>query len=185
MAIIFNGNLEINIGPHVRVRRENPVVHKPKRAKRIKWLDPDNMLQTRSRQIITLRVGLFFDGTGNNMENAIAADCQLEYDPEVLKDLEFLCEDEEVEHGREGSHQNAPSNIVRLYELYRDDSERLLKDGDAASIPVYIEGIGTVTGGKDDWYAQITGMGRNGVNSRVEQSPQSIAKRVDELLERN
>ncbi len=136
-------------------------------------------------QLITLRLGVFFDGTGNNQANSetvagcMAQDVGLENEAE---EIQKFCA--EFGYGIDGSAPensfgNDTSNVARLYDLYKDQAgERIDSAADEASIAVYIEGIGTVSGGDDDLWSQATGRGKNGVLARVEQSAQSVVERL-------
>lgn len=127
---------------------------------------------------ITLRVGVFFDGTGNNRANSesvygcFAKDLGLE---DAGEDIREFC----ATHGYDGagsapddSYGNDTSNVAKLFDLYKDDSPRRLESSDVeAAIRVYVEGIGTSSGTGDSLYGQGTGLGDTGVRARVEQSP--------------
>ncbi|WP_285646324.1 DUF2235 domain-containing protein [Pseudomonas sp. NBRC 100443] len=128
---------------------------------------------------IVLRLGLFFDGTGNNEANSaaaagcFAADVGLAED--AAEDIRQYC----ATLGYDGqggapdnSYGNDLSNVARLYALYPDQAEEQLPSGaEEAYIPVYIEGIGTRSGLGDSLYSQGTGQGDTGVAARVEQMP--------------
>ncbi|MGF6152563.1 T6SS phospholipase effector Tle1-like catalytic domain-containing protein, partial [Pseudomonas fluorescens] len=134
---------------------------------------------------ITLRIGVFFDGTGNNRSNSEtvagchARDVGLE---ELAEDIRQFCQ----AHGYDGkggapdnSYGNDSSNVAKLYDLYINDSERLLADDETIGyIPVYLDGIGTSSGEKDSIFSQMTGAGTQGVLARVKQSPASILREV-------
>ena len=98
----------------------------------------------------SLRVGIFFDGTGNNQANAI--------DPDG---------------GEAGSYGNAPSNIALLHALYPTG---LL--GDQYFLKCYVEGVGTVQGAPDSAYDGLTGRGSTGVQTRVETALLEVAEQV-------
>lgn len=141
---------------------------------------------------ITLRIGVFFDGTGNNKANSetvaacYAADANL---AEAAAEIQQHC----ATYGYDGngsspdnSYGNDVSNIVRLYELYTDHSfETLPEKTRNASLRVYIEGIGTTADAGDSLYAQATGRGETGVSARVEQSPEKIIGQVRSLIDKN
>ncbi|MBC8995502.1 type VI secretion system tip protein VgrG [Pseudomonas sp. N40(2020)] len=141
---------------------------------------------------ITLRIGVFFDGTGNNKANSetvaacYAADANL---AEAAAEIQKHC----ATYGYDGngsspdnSYGNDVSNIVRLYELYTDHSfETLPETTRNASLRVYIEGIGTTTEAGDSLYAQATGRGETGVSARVKQSPEKIIGQVRSLIDKN
>ncbi|WP_226686139.1 PAAR domain-containing protein [Stutzerimonas stutzeri] len=156
--------------------------------------------QQQARQGITLRIGVFFDGTGNNLANAAVTE-KCRQDDLTLLDERTLGEVVEYcrAHGFGGSegngfftqtpdnsYGNAPSNVARLFDLYQDDATRsLAKDERSASIKAYLEGIGTSSGEEDSVYGQGTGMGDTGVVARVMQSPQKIQESLGRLLGNN
>ncbi|CAI8785816.1 type VI secretion system tip protein TssI/VgrG [Pseudomonas sp. IT-P260] len=141
---------------------------------------------------ITLRIGVFFDGTGNNKANSetvaacYAPDANL---AEAAAEIQQHC----ATYGYDGdgnspdnSYGNDVSNIARLYELYTDDTYKLLPvSAKTASIAVYIEGVGTKSNDADSLYSQATGRGETGVVARVEQSPTVIRQQIRQLIERN
>ncbi|MCU1758240.1 DUF2235 domain-containing protein, partial [Pseudomonas sp. 14P_8.1_Bac3] len=136
-------------------------------------------------QGITLRIGVFFDGTGNNRSNSetvagcYARDVNL---LEQAEDIQRFCR----EHGYapdgsapDNSYGNDTSNVAKLYELYSDDSQRRLADEETLGyISVYLEGIGTRSGGADALFSQATGVGEHGVLARVAQSPAGILAEI-------
>ncbi|HCW96528.1 MAG TPA: type IV secretion protein Rhs [Pseudomonas sp.] len=156
--------------------------------------------QQQARQAITLRIGVFFDGTGNNLANAAVTE-KCRQDDLTLLDERTL--GEVVEYCRahgfsdsegkgfftqtpDNSYGNAPSNVARLFDLYQDDATRSLAGGErSASIKAYLEGIGTSSGEEDSAYGLATGMGDTGVVARVIQSPQKIQESLDRLLGNN
>ncbi|WP_448725609.1 type VI secretion system tip protein TssI/VgrG [Pseudomonas farris] len=141
---------------------------------------------------ITLRIGMFFDGTGNNKANSetvaacYAPDANL---AEAAKEIQKHC----AAYGYDGngsspdnSYGNDVSNIVRLYELYADNVFDALPDGaKQAAVRVYIEGIGTKNKGTDLLYSQAMGTGKTGVIARVEQSPTKIMEQLRLLQQQN
>ncbi|EIK95252.1 hypothetical protein PMM47T1_17195 [Pseudomonas sp. M47T1] len=90
----------------------------------------------------TLRIGVFFDGTGNHAENAPLDDAEL--------------------FARGGSHATALTNIVKLCRLY-DAPGRSVKS-------IYVPGMGTEAGARDRLLGSALGRGRTGVLARVEQA---------------
>ncbi|PMX04310.1 type VI secretion system tip protein VgrG [Pseudomonas sp. FW215-R2] len=130
---------------------------------------------------ITLRIGVFFDGTGNNLFNSeqvkgcYARDVNLE---EEAEDIQQFCQ----MHGYDGqgnvpdsSYGNDTSNVAKLYRLYRDDQGRRLAEEETIwHLPIYFDGIGTSANEDDSVFSQMTGTGAQGVLARVKQSPASI-----------
>ncbi len=141
--------------------------------------------EVEQEQLITLRLGVFFDGTGNNQANSetvagcMARDVGLENEAE---DIQKFCAEFGYGIDRsapDNSFGNDTSNVARLYDLYTDQADESIgSEENEASIAVYIEGIGTVSGGEDDLWGQATGRGRNGVVARVEQSSPLILNRL-------
>ncbi|MCO7516044.1 DUF2235 domain-containing protein [Pseudomonas guariconensis] len=101
---------------------------------------------------LTLRVGVFFDGTGNNLGNGMHAGASPE---------------------RGGSYANAPSNVALLYGLYPVGAVEALAD--RVFFKVYVEGIGTTQGAPDSALAQATGRGQTGIEARVAEALAVVA----------
>lgn len=98
-----------------------------------------------------LRVGVFFDGTGNNLGNLGGPSS-----------------------GRQGgSYARAPSNVALLHALYPSGAL-----GDRVFFKLYVEGIGTTEGAPDSMIDQMTGRGETGVMARVEQALAGIARQL-------
>ena len=141
---------------------------------------------------ITLRIGVFFDGTGNNRSNServygcYARDVNLE---EAAEDLRAFC----ARHGYDGkgsspdnSYGNDVSNIARLHDLYiNQEEEALPADAKTASLAIYVEGIGTSSTDEDSIFSQATGLGTQGVRARVEETPALILKALRSFLANN
>ncbi|WP_028241170.1 phospholipase effector Tle1 domain-containing protein [Stutzerimonas azotifigens] len=160
----------------------------------------DEQPQQQVRQAITLRIGVFFDGTGNNLANAAVTercrhdDLQL-VGERTLQEVIDYCQrhgfsdsndDGYFTEAPDGSYGNAPSNVARLFDLYQDDATRSLhKDESTASLKAYLEGIGTSSGEADSLYGQITGRGDTGILARVGQSPTEISEQLRQLLRNN
>jgi type VI secretion system secreted protein VgrG len=143
-------------------------------------------------QLITLRIGMFFDGTGNNRDNSekvygcFARNVQLE---DVQEDIRRFC----AAQGYDGvggapddSRGNDGSNVAKLYDLYLDDAQRALpSDATDAFLRVYVEGIGTSSVKGDSRFSQATGLGAQGVRARVEESPALLLKTLTTFQENN
>lgn len=121
---------------------------------------------------ITLRLGMFFDGTGNNQANtALTEQCRSDdrqrFDESTLSAISAYC-------ARYGFHDpddkgafritpndsygNAPSNVAHLYDLYQDNAVSPMPAGAKTGyVPIYIEGIGTTSGESDSRISQGRG----------------------------
>ena len=75
---------------------------------------------------VTLRFGVFFDGTGNNLNNVMPVDAPV---------------------GKGGSYANALSNVALLHALYPVQGANA--DGTMAFLKRYVEGVGTLAGEAD------------------------------------
>ena len=152
------------------------------------------------QQRITLRVGMFFDGTLNNMNNvAFTAECRRrdlnQFDQEALEAIRAFCEAEGysdfTEDGRyestpDNSFGNEASNVALLYDLYVDQADMQINpDAQTASIKVYIDGIGTLSGGEDSLAGYAFGQGETGVVERVKQSPDLLLAAVRRFIKSN
>ncbi|WP_166359347.1 T6SS phospholipase effector Tle1-like catalytic domain-containing protein [Pseudomonas akapageensis] len=154
--------------------------------------DTTNKQNPGPQQQIILRLGVFFDGTGNNRLNSESmAGC-------FATSVNLRDQDEDIRahcaaHGYDGegsspdnSYGNDVSNVARLYELYEDHAYlRLAPDAGQASLKVYLEGIGTSSGKEDSLYSQSTGLGNTGVLARVEQSPAACTEQIRVLRDNN
>jgi len=151
-------------------------------------------------QRITLRIGMFFDGTGNNLANAaLTEQCRREdlrdFDPDTLRAIASLCESHQYRDTNGdglydqlpgGSYGNAMTNIALLSRLYEDQTgEVLAAEAKNACFPVYVEGVGTSSSNPDSLTGMATGQGATGVVARVTQSPELISGQLRQLLENN
>ncbi|MDZ5602258.1 DUF2235 domain-containing protein [Pseudomonas sp. RP23018S] len=104
---------------------------------------------------VTLRFGVFFDGTANNQANAVT--------------------DAGVATGGGGSYANALSNVALLHRLYPNgpDPQR-----PRHYRPLYFEGVGTRAGQPDARLDQASGAGATGVEARVRQALVEVAEQV-------
>jgi type VI secretion system VgrG family protein len=141
---------------------------------------------------ITLRVGVFFDGTGNNRSNServygcFAPDVNLQ---DMAEEIRKYC----ASYGYDGkgsspdnSYGNDVSNVARLYDLYINQvDEALPVDTEMASVSIYVDGIGTSSTGEDSVFSQGTGIGAQGVRTRVEETPALFLKAVRTFQDNN
>ncbi|MDR6676630.1 PAAR domain-containing protein [Pseudomonas oryzihabitans] len=136
------------------------------------------------QQRITLRIGVFFDGTGNNLFNAdTGAACRAEeqgFREDQARSIARHCD--KFMLNTDSSYANAETNIARLYRLYDSDVDRKLDRSEVrSSISVYIEGIGTRAGQPDSLLSMGTGLGSSGVLACVQTFPAEFSKRYDEF----
>ena len=142
---------------------------------------------------ITLHVGLFFDGTGNNQGNSEAArGClaiSLGIGEQEGADIRQHCASFGFDgkgNSPDNSYSNDVTNVARLYELYPDHAyTQLPQEAEEAFLKVYLEGIGTVTGQADSVYGQASGQGSTGIVARVEQAPALILEQIRRLQKIN
>tara|TARA_R110002020_G_scaffold462996_1_gene682820 strand:- start:12243 stop:14120 length:1878 start_codon:yes stop_codon:yes gene_type:complete len=151
-------------------------------------------------QRITLRLGMFFDGTGNNLANAaLTEQCRRQdlqdFDPETLQAVTRLCESRQYrDTNGDGlfdqmpgsSYGNAMTNVALLFDLYEDQTyQQIPSDAQHGHIKVYLDGIGTRSGSSDSLRGMATGQGDTGVIARVAQSPDLINEQLRSLLANN
>ncbi|RON09957.1 hypothetical protein BK659_08595 [Pseudomonas brassicacearum] len=148
---------------------------------------------------ITLRLGLFFDGTGNNQANAGATEqCRREdlvlFDQSELTSIIEQCnqygfdgfDGNGFDRAPDSSYGNAPSNVVHLFRLYPDNTATpVTPAAQIGYVPVYLPGIGTSSGGKDVLHGLLTGRGETGVVARVEQAPAAIEATLIDFVTAN
>lgn len=135
---------------------------------------------------VKIRIGVFFDGTGNNSYNSDAVYYRQTLPLQEDDVPEVRHKGFEVENG--ASYWNPYTNIKLLHDLYeektkRDDSKNIIFQ--QIQLKVYIQGIGTLRDEKDDVYGSGFGEGDRGVIKRVEQGcldiVNAIKKSFDEL----
>jgi len=133
---------------------------------------------------VSLRIGVFFDGTGNNASNtALGLLCGAHH-PIEPGDIDASCKP--YMSDPLSSYGNGVSNIKRLSDLYystqRPEGEGLQK---CSFHSVYIEGIGTQAGEKDSLIASGTGRGDTGVSGCVQKAFRAIKERIGLFFEQN
>jgi type VI secretion system secreted protein VgrG len=87
----------------------------------------------------------------------------------------------------DNSYGNAPSNVAHLYDLYPDNTATpLSEDAEIGYVRVYVEGIGTRSGGADaTLIGQGLGQGETGVVARVRQTPDMLSKQLGFFQQKN
>lgn len=152
------------------------------------------------RQQITLRLGMFFDGTGNNMANAAFTEqCRrqdlAQIGEEQLQDIQRFCESREYADTNgdgiydvlpAGSYGNEASNVAVLYDMYADQRDQRLSDESrAACLAVYLDGSGTSSGGEDSFWGLASGSQHTGVLAAVRRAPDKINLALSSFLSEN
>lgn len=141
---------------------------------------------------ITLTVGVFFDGTGNNRANS--DDLRLAYAHcanLVGEDRARACAKYE-EHARAGlgnaSWQGGITNISRLFDLYQPSDE--LNDSETeAQVKVYVSGIGTADGKSDSMLGAALGSSLirqfEGVMTKTDEALDKISAELTRFIKLN
>ena len=134
---------------------------------------------------VKLRIGVFFDGTGNNRYNSDQVYYDKKYSKppleqekiEEIKNLKSFV----IESG--SSYWNTYSNIALLHDLY-EEKRGWEKDVEFQSLQLkfYMEGIGTLRDEEDDMLGSGIGEGKRGVISRVEQACQNISDEIETMF---
>jgi hypothetical protein len=134
---------------------------------------------------VTLRAGLFFDGTANNRVNSrIGAECQAMMEANDNRHTRE-CGGRHLENG--SSYGIEQSNIARLVDLYRHQYVAR-NDGLGLRVywPIYISGAGTTSGGRDSlWPGQSFGRGATGVIAKVERAFTKLESRLKTFAQDN
>ena len=131
-----------------------------------------------ARLHVTVRAGLFFDGTANNRVNSrIGAECQAMMEVNEHRHT-ASCGGRHLEPG--SSYNAELSNIALMAELYRHQYVAA-NDGQGLKVywPIYISGAGTTSGGRDSlWPGQSFGRGLTGVIAKVERAFSKLERRL-------
>ncbi|WP_261985252.1 PAAR domain-containing protein [Pseudomonas arsenicoxydans] len=126
---------------------------------------------------ITLRIGVFFDGTLNNANNSMMG--QLCGATHAIKseDLDASCRPYMADP--ESSYANDESNIKKLSDLYFSSRE-VLDEGKLhlKFETVYVDGIGTSSGQPDSMLGASMGRGEMGVTGKVDEAFKKIGRAI-------
>jgi hypothetical protein len=137
-----------------------------------------------SKTQVALRIGVFFDGTGNNASNSAAGMLCGAQHPVKPADLDASCKP--YMSDPDNSYGNDVTNVAKLFELYHMTREA---EGEGqqkrAFRKVYIDGIGTQTGEKDSLVGSGTGRGDTGVAGRVQQAFVNIRTEIQLFQQAN
>jgi hypothetical protein len=134
---------------------------------------------------VTIRVGIFFDGTGNNRNNSqIGADCQAMAE---INNSKHIVECSGRHDDPNSSYSVALSNIARLADLYCNRPVAS-NHGDGLNVywPIYVSGVGTLSGGRDSfWPGQSFGRGKTGVISKAARAVEKLGARLESFARHN
>lgn len=134
---------------------------------------------------VTVRIGIFFDGTGNNRFNTqIAADCRAMSEVNGGK---HISECKGRHDDPSSSYSNDFSNVALLAKLYRCQSVAA-NDGAGLKVywPIYVSGIGTTSGRRDSvWSGQSFGRGTTGVIAKVARAFKKLEARLETFASEN
>lgn len=132
---------------------------------------------------VTLRIGVFFDGTGNNPFNVeIGRKCGAHH-PVSTQDLETSCKS--YMQDPESSYGGEVTNVKRLHDLYAQSNDPvIISQQKRAFEKVYVEGIGTSAGAQDSVLGMAMGRGETGVEARVHYAFGQVKSRLRNFLDR-
>ncbi|WP_455810595.1 phospholipase effector Tle1 domain-containing protein [Pseudomonas graminis] len=135
---------------------------------------------------ITLTIGVFFDGTGNNAHNTAESlvACSGEHFGMSNGDAQsayFQCIQLKKGHSgfAAGSHLGYFTNVHWLKTLYKQNITADTGNGQSA---IYIEGIGTESGQGDSAYGMGTGRGNTGVVSKTDKPVALLVEGIQDYL---
>ncbi|MEM7151373.1 MAG: DUF2235 domain-containing protein [Myxococcota bacterium] len=117
---------------------------------------------------MTLEIGFFFDGTGNNLLNSDRPMPRAPGDDEERS----AAEDRALRVGT--SYGNEPSNVALLSRLYSNRETPNWSGGTLRRRGVYLDGIGTTTSRLDSGESTAFGTGQAGVSERVRAACQRL-----------
>ncbi|WP_455916413.1 PAAR domain-containing protein [Pantoea agglomerans] len=140
----------------------------------------------KKKREITLTIGIFFDGTGNNAintQNMLTAYTAGHYDLDDPEAESILAKCAHENFGVSGtgatSYTGYYTNIHWLSTLY---NRRFTKDSLDVQRPIYIDGIGTDSGKPDSTLAQGFGISDTGVVAKTDKAISMLADSIrDEL----
>jgi Uncharacterized alpha/beta hydrolase domain (DUF2235) len=140
--------------------------------------------QPKYAEKVRIRIGVFFDGTGNNGYNsdAVYYNQSLPIDETHIPDVRY----NGFKVTNDSSYLNRYSNVKLLHDLYETKNIPLdKKDKDPhyhLQLKVYMQGIGTLKDKDDDTLGTAFGEGDRGVIGRVEQACADIATQINDAF---
>ena len=158
------------------------------KEKGISFGQPSKPPEYQPENTIILYIGMFFDGTGNNHFNSeslyytkvkgnndriksseIPPQLSFTHTPENIKEKDIS----KINISNRDSYWNPYSNIVKLYDLYKEKSEA---KGKTHIIKQYVEGIGTEKYKEDSVGGSSIGRGDTGIIAKVERGIKDLVK---------
>ncbi len=140
----------------------------------------------KKKRELTLTIGVFFDGTGNNADNSAERQrvCTAEHFGMSDADAQSAqAQCVRLKYGYSdtaaGSHLGYYTNVHWLNTLYTTDFPA---DGDQGQQAIYIEGIGTESGQSDSGYGMATGRGDTGVVRKTDKAVAALAAAIRDYL---
>ncbi|WP_293772302.1 DUF2235 domain-containing protein [uncultured Pantoea sp.] len=149
--------------------------------------EPEQRAQAaKKKREITLTIGVFFDGTGNNANNSGDRQAACSGEHYGMNDADAgsaYSECVRLKRGYSGtaagSYISYYSNIHWLNTLYRQD---IRPDTGAGQYAIYIEGIGTEDGAGDSTYGMGTGRGDTGVVKKTDKAIAALSAGIQSYL---
>ncbi|MGN5593008.1 phospholipase effector Tle1 domain-containing protein [Stutzerimonas nitrititolerans] len=133
---------------------------------------------------VAMRIAVFFDGTGNNAGNTatgILCGAQHPVEPE---DLDPSCKP--YMGDPDSSYGNDVSNIYKLWDLYAESpTPEGAGEQKQGRLKIYIEGIGTRTGGEDNLLGAGLGRGETGIAARVYGAFVEVKTQLNSFIQAN
>lgn len=133
---------------------------------------------------LRLRVGIFLDGTLNNINNIEIFKRKLESECAVAMrkgaaELKACRNRLRLIMGE--SYAGDPTNVIKLFGLYREESRERV-DAFEHSTKVYQGGVGTTDRADDSGWGMATGLGETGITAQVEKAFSRLSERIYELV---
>lgn len=133
---------------------------------------------------ITLRIGVFFDGTLNNANNGVLGLLCGANHPIKPEDLDAACRP--YMSDPDSSYANDESNVKKLSDLYFAPPELQEIAGQQLMFrTLYVEGIGTSSGQEDSLMGAGMGRGATGVTGKVDDAFREIMRTIRNFIQAN
>ncbi len=156
----------------------------------LKAISYDKGLDKNKNNVVDIEMGVFFDGTLNNMYNTdkttggprdMTSQQKYRLDAEGERAFNKKRDAERAEMlskiEGDSSYGNDNTNVVRLFKYYEPKPQK----GDK----LYVEGQGTTAGKEDDTAGKAYGAGDSGIVGRVEKACKDAADKIAALVEKH